>query len=113
MSQLETLINTSDENLLTLLSSLCQGAIAIDQECRIVWLSQQYQELMELPDNTEFIGQLVNDILPTTQLPRILKTGQPSFLDLMQINNRWCAVTPLATQKPGRLGIRRNRLCLL
>ncbi|WP_290701161.1 sigma 54-interacting transcriptional regulator [Amphritea sp.] len=100
MSQLETLINTSDENLLTLLSSLCQGAIAIDQECRIVWLSQQYRELMELPDNTEFIGQLVNDILPTTQLPRILKTGQPSFLDLMQINNRWCAVTRLPLKNP-------------
>ncbi|BBB27514.1 sigma-54 interaction domain-containing protein [Amphritea japonica] len=100
MSQLETLINTSDENLLTLLSSLCQGAIAIDQECRIVWLSQQYRELMELPDNTEFIGQLVNDILPTTQLPRILKTGQPSFLDLMQINNQWCAVTRLPLKNP-------------
>ncbi len=55
---------------------------------------------MELPDNTEFIGQLVNDILPTTQLPRILKTGQPSFLDLMQINNRWCAVTRLPLKNP-------------
>lgn len=100
MSQLETLITTSDENLFTLLSSICQGAIAIDQECRIVWLSKQYRELLELPESSQFIGQSINDILPTTQLPRILKTGQPSFLDLMQINNRWCAVTRLPLKNP-------------
>ncbi|WP_428036500.1 sigma-54 interaction domain-containing protein [Amphritea sp.] len=100
MSQLETLINTSDENLLTLLSSLCQGAIAIDQQCRIVWLSEQYREFLDLPSDAVLTGLTVEEILPTTQLPRVVKTGQPSFLDLMQINNRWCAVTRLPLKNP-------------
>lgn len=100
MSQLETLINTSDENLLTLLSSLCQGAIAIDQHCRVVWLSEQYREFIDLPSDTILTGLPVEEILPTTQLPRVVKTGQPSFLDLMQINNRWCAVTRLPLKNP-------------
>ncbi|WP_299201157.1 sigma 54-interacting transcriptional regulator [uncultured Amphritea sp.] len=100
MSQLETLINSSDENLLTLLSSLCQGAIAIDQKCRVVWLSQQYREFLDLPNDANLNGLPVEEILPTTQLPRVVKTGQPSFLDLMQINNRWCAVTRLPLKNP-------------
>ncbi len=100
MSQLETLINTSDENLLTLLSSLCQGAIAIDQQCRIVWLSDQYRDFIDLPSDAILTGLPVEEILPTTQLPRVIKTGQPSFLDLMQINNRWCAVTRLPLKNP-------------
>jgi len=100
MSQLETLINSSDENLLTLLSSLCQGAIAIDQQCRVVWLSEQYREFLNLPADSVFTGHPVEEILPTTQLPRVVKTGQPSFLDLMQINNRWCAVTRLPLKNP-------------
>ncbi len=100
MSQLETLINSSDENLLTLLSSLCQGAIAIDQQCRVVWLSEQYREFLNLPADSVLTGHPVEEILPTTQLPRVVKTGQPSFLDLMQINNRWCAVTRLPLKNP-------------
>ncbi|MBR9866776.1 MAG: AAA domain-containing protein [Oceanospirillales bacterium] len=100
MSQLETLINSSDENLLTLLSSLCQGAIAIDQQCRVVWLSEQYREFLNLPADSVLTGHSVEEILPTTQLPRVVKTGQPSFLDLMQINNRWCAVTRLPLKNP-------------
>lgn len=100
MSQLETLIKNSDENLFTLLSSLCQGAIAVDHRCRIVWLSQPYRELLELSDDCVLTGQPVENILPTTQLPRVVKTGLPSFLDLMQINNRWCAVTRLPLKNP-------------
>lgn len=100
MSQLETLIKNSNENLFTLLSSLCQGAIAVDQQCRIVWLSKPYRELLELADDSVLTGQPVENILPTTQLPRVVKTGLPSFLDLMQINNRWCAVTRLPLKNP-------------
>ena len=100
MNQLETLLNGSDDNLLTLLSSLCQGAIAIDPQCRVVWMSDQYRGLIGLPDQLEVRGTPIEEVLPSTQLPRVVKSGQPSFLDLMQINDRWCAVTRLPLKNP-------------
>jgi len=101
MTQLEHLLSGHDgENLLTLLSSLCQGSIAIDQQCRIVWMSQQYQQFLQLPADFPTTGELVENILPSTQLPRVVKTGQPNFLDLMQINDQWCAVTRLPLKNP-------------
>ncbi len=96
MTQLETLLSGSNNtHLLTLLSSLCQGTIAIDQDCRIVWISEQYRQFLDLPAQQQVQGQPVEDVLPSTQLPRVVQSGQPNFLDLMQINQRWCAVTRL------------------
>lgn len=96
MTQLETLLSGHDgDNLLALLSSLCQGSIAIDQHCRIVWMSEQYRNFLQLPPELNVAGELVEDILPSTQLNRVVQTGQPNFLDLMQINDQWCAVTRL------------------
>ncbi|GGK78597.1 sigma-54 interaction domain-containing protein [Amphritea balenae] len=100
MNQLEALLSANDDNLLTLLSSLCQGSIAIDQFCKIVWISDAYREFLALPPDKELRGVHVEEILPSTQLPRVVQTGQPSFLDLMQINNQWCAVTRLPLKNP-------------
>lgn len=101
MTQLEVLLKSHDsDNLLQLLSSLCQGAIAVDQQCRIIWLSDQYRQLLQLDDEKQVIGLHVEEILPATQLPRIIQSGQPGFLDLMQINHRWCVVTRLPLKNP-------------
>ncbi len=101
MTQLETLLKSQDsDNLLQLLSSLCQGAIAVDQQCRVVWLSEQYRQLLQLDGAKQVLGLHVEEILPATQLPRVVNSGQPAFLDLMQINHRWCVVTRLPLKNP-------------
>lgn len=100
-TQLEALLTSQhSDSLLQLLSSLCQGAIAIDQQSNVVWLSDQYRQLLQLSDDQDVIGLPVEELLPTTQLPRIVNSGQPGFLDLMQINHRWCVVTRLPLKNP-------------
>ncbi|WP_232348806.1 sigma-54 interaction domain-containing protein [Neptunomonas qingdaonensis] len=76
-----------------LLSSLCEGAIAVDTACRIIWMSPKYRQLINIPEDKELIGTPIEELLPNTQLPRVLKSGKPTFVDLMQINGRWCVVT--------------------
>jgi transcriptional regulator with PAS, ATPase and Fis domain len=84
---------TSDQHPFELLSSLCEGAIAVDSDCRIIWMSPKYRQLINIPEDKELIGTPIEELLPTTQLPRVLKSGKPTFVDLMQINKRWCVVT--------------------
>ncbi|GGO86659.1 sigma-54-dependent Fis family transcriptional regulator [Marinobacterium nitratireducens] len=88
-------------HLFELLSSLCQGAVAVDPDCRVLWMSDQYRELIGVPPGREVIGRPVEEILPTTGLPRVVRSGKPNFVDLMQINGRWCLVTRLPLKKPG------------
>ncbi|MFW1677656.1 sigma-54 interaction domain-containing protein [Pontibacter sp. JAM-7] len=83
------------DKLFDLLTQLCQVSIAVDESSRIIWLSQAYRELIGLDPDTDYTGIPVEEILPTTQLPRIVQSGKPSFVDLMQINGRWCVVTRL------------------
>lgn len=87
--------NSSDPHLLELLSALCQGTIAVDEQCRIAWISDQYRQLMGLAEDADLIGQPIESVLPTTQMPRVVKSGKPVFVDLMQVNGRWCLVTRL------------------
>lgn len=96
MNSLRQLIDQdNNQSLLDLLSSLCQGSIAVDESGVILWMSEAYRGLIELPTDINPVGHPVEEFLPTTQLPRVVKSGKPSFVDLMQINNRWCVVTRL------------------
>ena len=88
-------IDADNQHLLELLSNLCQGSIAIDAECRIAWISDQYRQLMGLSNEANLVGQNIETVLPTTQMPRVVKSGKPVFVDLMSINGRWCLVTRL------------------
>ncbi len=85
----------SNHNLLDLLSSFCQCAIAIDENCNVLWVSDAYRVLIDIPQDRDPIGKPVEELLPTTQMPRVVKSGKPIFIDLMQIKNRWCVVTRL------------------
>lgn len=101
MNSMQQLINQdSNQNILDLLSSFCQCAIAIDESCKVIWLSEAYRALINLPSDLDPIGKPVEELLPTTQMPRVVKSGKPIFIDLMPINNRWCVVTRLPVRNP-------------
>lgn len=96
MNSLRELIEQdNNHSLLDLLSSLCQGSIAVDEHCNILWMSDAYRNLIDIPEGTNPVGSPVETFLPTTQLPRVIKSGKPSFVDLMQIKQQWCVVTRL------------------
>lgn len=86
---------TDGGRLFELLSRSCEGAIVIDSRCRVEWISQPYLDLIGLSELTpeSAVGMTVEQILPTSRLPRVIQTGRPIFADLMEINGRWCLVT--------------------
>jgi transcriptional regulator with PAS, ATPase and Fis domain len=101
MNSLRELIDQdNNHNLLDLLSSLCQGSIAVDEHCNILLISDAYRTLINIPEGIDPVGRPVEQFLPTTQLPRVVKSGKPSFVDLMQIEQQWCVVTRLPIKNP-------------
>ena len=69
-----------------LFSSVSQGMFLVDLSGRIVWVNEGYQRF--LPDLgfnkvDDFVGQLVEKVIPNTQMRRVLETGEAVLIDLL------------------------------
>ncbi|GGY18331.1 sigma-54 interaction domain-containing protein [Paludibacterium paludis] len=71
------------------------GAIVINRDARVVWLSRSYAQLLGLATPLEAIGQDVRQLLPETRLPEVIGTGQPLLLDFMRYRDKTFVVTRL------------------
>ncbi len=69
-----------------LFSSISQGMFLVDRSGRIVWVNEGYQRF--LPDLgfsslDQFLGHMVEDVIPNTQMRRVLETGEAYLIDLL------------------------------
>lgn len=69
----------------TMLQSVKEGIIAINKDNKITVINQAAKNLF--PPDTEFIGQPVEEVIPTTRLPETVETGQAEYDDLQILNN--------------------------
>ncbi|MDK2824211.1 MAG: two-component system, CitB family, sensor histidine kinase MalK [Clostridia bacterium] len=69
----------------TMLQSVKEGIIAIDQNYKITVINQAAKNLF--PPDIEFIGKPVQEVIPTTRLPETMQTGQAEYDNLQIINN--------------------------
>lgn len=84
-----------------LLREYFEGAIMVDDQARIVWFDERYRRLLKLPEDFDPQGRRVEDVLPNSQLRRVVKSGRPSLLDIMQFDDRQFVVCrlPLKDEK--------------
>ncbi len=80
-------------SLFALFEELCEGAIAVDRQARIVWINEKYRSLLGLREDEPVIGRSVEEIIPHSLMRHIVETGRPILLDLMQFGDRWFVVT--------------------
>ncbi len=69
-----------------LFSSISQGMFLVDISGRIVWLNEGYQRFLPalgFSSVDQFLGHLVEDVIPNTQMRRVLETGEPILVDLL------------------------------
>nr|WP_090886825.1 sigma-54-dependent Fis family transcriptional regulator [Evansella caseinilytica] len=60
----------------TILNSTQDGMIAIDQKERITLLNRRAEQLSGLTKE-DALGRKIHEVMPTSKLPRVLKTGKP------------------------------------
>lgn len=73
-------------SMFQLFSTMSQGMFLADRAGRIVWVNEGYQRF--LPDLgvasvDEFLGHMVEDVIPNTRMRRVLETGEPVLIDLL------------------------------
>ena len=83
------------------LEAVCEGAVAVDSQARIVWMSDKYRQLLGLRPETAVLGREVEEIIPNSLMRQVVESGRPALLDVMEVNSRWLVVTRIPLRDDG------------
>jgi len=75
------------------LDSLCEGAIAVDQQARVVWMNEKYAKKLGLPSVDAALGREVEEVIPRSLMRQVVQTGEPILLDIMEFGEEQFVVT--------------------
>jgi transcriptional regulator with PAS, ATPase and Fis domain len=75
------------------LDEICEGALVVDTEARVVWMSEKYAAKLGLKSAAEALGRDVEQVIPSSLMREVLRSGKPILLDIMQIGNESFVVT--------------------
>jgi transcriptional regulator with PAS, ATPase and Fis domain len=84
-----------------LLRDFFQGAIIVDQQSRITWIDQRYRELLQLAPDFDPLGVPVEEVIPHSLMRRVVETGRPILLDIMQFDDRQFVVCRIPLKDDG------------
>jgi transcriptional regulator with PAS, ATPase and Fis domain len=82
-------------SLFQMLESICEGAIIVDRQARIVWISDKYLATLGLAHADVALGRVVEEVIPTSLMRQVVETGEPILLDIMEIHGQSLVVTRL------------------
>lgn len=73
-------------SMFQLFSTMSQGMFLADRTGRIVWVNEGYERLLPrlgVASVDDFLGHMVEEVIPNTRMRQVLKTGQPVLIDLL------------------------------
>ena len=82
----EGILALAARSMFQLFSSISQGMFLIDRTGRIVWVNEGYRRFLPalgFARVEQFVGHMVEDVIPNTQMRRVLETGEAVFVDLL------------------------------
>jgi transcriptional regulator with PAS, ATPase and Fis domain len=94
------------ETLFERLESLCEGAIAIDRAGRVVYVNEKYLPALGLKLTAEAIGRPIEEIIPNSLMRKVVETGEPILLDIMELGGEQLVVTrmPIEDERGAVIG---------
>ena len=81
------------ETLFERLENLCEGAIAIDRAGRVVYVNEKYLPALGLDQTSQAIGRPIEEVIPNSLMRRVVETGEPILLDIMELGGEQLVVT--------------------
>ena len=91
----ESIHRQAVQSLFQILEGLCEGAVIVDREARIVWISEKYLGLLGLGKAEAALGKPVEQVIPASLMRQVVETGEPILLDMMEFKNQSFVVTRL------------------
>jgi transcriptional regulator with PAS, ATPase and Fis domain len=82
----QSILELAARSMFHLFSSISQGMFLVDRTGRIVWLNEGYKRFLPalgFSSVDQVVGHMVEDVVPNTQMRRVLETGQPILIDLL------------------------------
>ncbi len=82
----QSILELAARSMFELFSSISQGMFLVDRTGRIVWLNEGYKRFLPalgFSSVDQFVGHMVEDVIPNTQMRRVLETGEPFLIDLL------------------------------
>ena len=83
------------QSLFALFEEMCEGALAVDRDARIIWINQKYRVLLGVGETDYVVGRDVEDVIPHSRMREVATSGRPILLDIMQFGDQWFVVTRL------------------
>jgi transcriptional regulator with PAS, ATPase and Fis domain len=80
------ILELAARSMFHLFSSISQGMFLVDRSGRIVWVNEGYQRFLPalgFSSVDQFVGHMVEDVVPNTLMRRVLETGEPYLIDLL------------------------------
>lgn len=78
-----------------LFDSLYEGAFAIGRDGRVVWMNHKFKALIGWNGTEAIEGQPIEEVLPHSQMQRVLDTGRADLLDIVPLGKRQLTVSRL------------------
>jgi transcriptional regulator with PAS, ATPase and Fis domain len=104
----QAILELAARSMFQLFSSISQGMFLVDRTGRIVWLNEGYKRFLPalgFSSVDQFLGHMVDDVVPNTQMRRVLETGQAVLIDLLTNRAGTFVVSrlPLRDERSGEL----------
>jgi transcriptional regulator with PAS, ATPase and Fis domain len=81
------------QTLFERLDSLCEGAIAVDLNARVVWMNDKYAKKLGLASVEAALGREVEEVIPNSLMRQVVQSGEPILLDIMEFGEEQFVVT--------------------
>ncbi len=86
------------QSLFERLDSLCEGAVAVDRQARIVWINEKYLATLGLTSVADALGREIEEVIPNSLMREVVRSGQPILLDIMELGGQSLVVTRMPLQ---------------
>jgi len=86
------------QSLFERLDSLCEGAVAVDRQARIVWINERYLATLGLQSVDEALGRDIEEVIPNSLMREVVHSGQPILLDILELGGESLVVTRMPLQ---------------
>ncbi|WP_281174017.1 sigma-54 interaction domain-containing protein [Andreprevotia chitinilytica] len=83
------------QSLFRTFERFCEGTVIVDANARVVWINARYADRFGFKNPAEAIGRPVEEVIPTSLLRDVVRTGRPMLLDIMQTQGESLVVTRL------------------
>ncbi|OWQ86929.1 sigma-54-dependent Fis family transcriptional regulator [Roseateles aquatilis] len=100
----EAVLRLAAQSMFDVLASTAQGAMVVNREHRVVWISEGYKRFLPalgFRDESEFVGRRVEEVVPNTLMAQVIDTGQPILVDLLTNKAGTFLVSRLPLRGPG------------